>query len=131
MDGLPLEGWERSSTSIFCRIKVDCTDPVQLFARRGTFPFVDGSSPDPWTSFQMTLREPAPMPSAFDFTRFVASSITFMTHLSQVSIYFDDKQLAKLTKASGVPRALEIPKHLKRSSTKNMMTATGIKSTRV
>lgn len=92
-------------------------------------PQEEGSPPDPWTSFQMDLREPGPIPSPFDFTRFVASSITFMTHLSEVSIYFDDKRLARLTKASGIPRAVGIPKHLKRSSVKNLMTATGIKST--
>jgi len=79
----------------------------------------------------MALREAAPIPGAFDFTRFVASSITFMTHLSEVSIYFDDKRLAKLTKATGVPRTLEIPKGLKRSSASNIMNATGIKSTRM
>jgi hypothetical protein len=79
----------------------------------------------------MALREAAPIPGAFDFTRFVASSITFMTHLSEVSIYFDDKRLAKLTKAPGVPRTLEIPKGLKRSSASNIMNATGIKSTRI
>jgi hypothetical protein len=79
----------------------------------------------------MALREAAPIPGAFDFTRFVASSITFMTYLSEVSIYFDDKRLAKLTKAPGVPRALEIPKGLKRSSGSNIMNATGIKSTRM
>jgi hypothetical protein len=78
----------------------------------------------------MALREAAPIPGAFDFTRFVASSITFMTHLSEVSIYFDDKRLAKLTKIPGAPRTLEIPKGLKRSSGSNIMNATGIKSTR-
>lgn len=86
---------------------------------------------NPWTSFEMALREAAPIPGAFDFTRFVASSITFMTHLSEVSIYFDDKRLAKLTKTTGVPRTLEIPKGLKRSSASNIMNATGIKSTRM
>lgn len=54
-----------------------------------------------------------------------------MTHLSEVSIYFDDKRLAKLSKTSGVPRALEIPEGLKRSSGANIMHATGIKSTRM
>lgn len=79
----------------------------------------------------MTLREAAPIPGAFDFTRFVASSITFMTYLSEVSIYFDDKRLSKLTKASGVPRMLDIPKGLKRSSGSNIMHTTGIKLTRM
>ena len=100
----------------------------QLFARRGTLP-AEGDSPNQWTSFEMPLREAAPIPGAFDFTRFVASSITFMTHLSEVSIYFDDKRLAKLTKAPGVPRTLEIPKGLKRSSVEDIMKVSGIKST--
>jgi hypothetical protein len=79
----------------------------------------------------MKLREAAPIPRAFDLTRFVASSITFMIHLSEVSIYFDNKRLAKLTKAPGVPRTLVIPNGLKRSSRSGMMDATGIKSTRM
>ena len=103
----------------------------KLFARRGPLSAVEGSIQSEWTSFEMTLREAAPIPGAFDFTRFVASSITFMTHLSEVSIYFDDKRLAKLTKAPGVPRPLEIPKSLKRSSPSYIMNATGIKSTRM
>jgi len=92
---------------------------------------VEGSISDQWTSFEMTLREAAPIPGAFDFTRFVASSITFMTHLSEVSVYFDDKRLARLTKTSGVPGTLEIPKGLKRSSGLGIMNTTGIKSTRL
>jgi predicted secreted acid phosphatase len=90
-----------------------------------------GSTSDRWTSFEMKLREPAPMPGAFDFIRFVASSITFMTHLSEVTVYLDDKRLAKLTKAPGVPKAVEIPKGLKRSSALNIMRITGVKSTRM
>jgi hypothetical protein len=78
----------------------------------------------------MALREAAPIPGAFDFTRFVASSITFMTHLSDVSIYFDDKRIAKLTKVAGVPRTLVIPKGLKRSSASNILNVTAIRSTR-
>jgi hypothetical protein len=79
----------------------------------------------------MKLREAAPIPGAIDLTRFVASSITFMTHLSEVSIYFDGKRLAKLTKVPGVPRTLVIPKGLERSSGSGMMKATGITSTRM
>jgi len=77
----------------------------------------------------MTLREAAPMPVAFDFTRFLASSITFMAHLLEVSVYFDDKRLAKLTKASGVPKELSIPRGLQSSSASGIMNVKGIKST--
>jgi hypothetical protein len=86
---------------------------------------------DAWTSFEMTLREATPIPSAFDFTSFLASSITFMTHLSDVSVYFDDKRLVRLTKSSGIPRELGIPNGLQSMSPTGIMNVKGIKSTRV
>lgn len=61
------------------------------------------------------------MPSAFDLTRFISSSIVFMSRLSEVTIYFDNKCLAKLTKASGIPRELGIPKGLNNVSPRKTM----------
>ena len=78
----------------------------------------------------MSLREPAPIPPAFDFTRFLASSITFMVHLLEVSVFLDGKRLSKLTKDPGVPQSATIPKGLKVSSPQGMMHVTGIKTTR-
>ncbi|KAF9007980.1 hypothetical protein BDQ17DRAFT_1388899 [Cyathus striatus] len=80
----------------------------QLFARRGKLPDPQPSST--WTTFDMRLREPCPMPVAFDFTRFLASSITFMTICSKLV-------LAKLSKSTNL-----LP-------LKTMM-VTGIKATR-
>ncbi|KAI0313421.1 hypothetical protein OF83DRAFT_1175689 [Amylostereum chailletii] len=101
----------------------------QLFARRGTLPLAEGSSPDPWTTFQMTLREPTPIPAAFDFTRFLVSSITFMAHLSEVSVYFDDKRLVKLHKSSSLPKTVPMIKGLKASSPQGVMNVRSIQST--
>ncbi|KAH9485292.1 hypothetical protein JR316_0002200 [Psilocybe cubensis] len=102
----------------------------QLFARRGELP---ESELDPaareWTSFTMTLREATPMPIAFDFTRFLASSLTFMGHLREVCVYYDDKRLVKLNKASGLPHSLGIPKGLKSQSPSGIMTVDDIQST--
>ena len=50
----------------------------QLLARRGETEST-GEEAEKWTSFEMPLREAGPIPVAFDFTRFLASSITFMT----------------------------------------------------
>lgn len=72
----------------------------QLYARRGIIPPITGSDSSLWTSFEMPLREQAAIPSPFDLTRFLASSITFMVHIREVSIFFDNKRLARLTKAS-------------------------------
>ncbi|KAF9529296.1 hypothetical protein CPB83DRAFT_906254 [Crepidotus variabilis] len=102
----------------------------QLYARRGQLP--ESSTDDPsraWTSFTMALREPAPMPVAFDFTRFLASSITFMRHLAEITVYFDDKRLAKLTKNTGLPKQLAIPKNFKNRSPGGMMTVNGVETT--
>jgi hypothetical protein len=78
----------------------------------------------------MSLREAAPIPVAFDFTRFLASSITFMTYLAEVSLFFDDKCLARLQKTVGVPKELGIPKGLRNTSTSGIMSIRSIKSTR-
>lgn len=101
--------------------------PHELFARRGNLP---NETNDPWTTFELELREPTPIPGAFDFTRFLVSSITFMAHLREVSVYFDDKRLVHLTKDAGTPKRLTIPRGLRPASTMGFMNVKGLKSTR-
>ena len=101
--------------------------PSELFVRRGDLP---NQTNDPWTTFEMEPREPAPIPVVFDFIRFLASSITFMTHLREVSVYFDDKQLARLTKDGATPKQLGIPRGLRTTSPMGFMNVKGLKSTR-
>lgn len=78
----------------------------------------------------MDLREPTPIPPAFDFTRFLVSSITFMAHLREVSVYFDDNRLVHLTKDAGIPTQLPIPRSLRPTSTLGFMSIKGLKSAR-
>lgn len=78
----------------------------------------------------MVLREDATIPPASDFARFLASSITFMNYLSEVSVYMDDKRLVHLTKSSGADERLVIPRGLQTSSRKSIMHIKSIKSTR-
>ncbi|KAI0037007.1 hypothetical protein K488DRAFT_75577 [Vararia minispora EC-137] len=101
----------------------------QLFARRGSLPAQEGAHPDPWTTFQMILREPAPIPPAFDFTRFLVSSMTFMAHLSEVSVYFDDRRLVRITKDGGKPKDIPEIEGLKPTSPKGIMTVKSIQTT--
>ncbi|KAG6908391.1 hypothetical protein DXG01_004820 [Tephrocybe rancida] len=100
----------------------------QLYARRGQLPSSEEGS-SLWTTFEMALREPAPIPVAFDFTRFLTSSITFMTYLSEVSLFLDDKCLAHIKKTPGIPKELGLPKGLQASSTSGIMTVKDIKCT--
>jgi hypothetical protein len=107
-------------------LNIMLTKISQLYVRRGTV----GDAVDAWTTFQMTLREPGPMPPAFDFTRFLVSSIAFMTHLSEVSVYFDDKRLVKLSKNRGVSKEVPMLKELKGMSPEGMMNVESIETTR-
>lgn len=90
----------------------------QLFARRGKIPSAED---DPWTTFEMSLREPVAIPRAFDLTRFLASSITFMAHLCEINVYLDDQRISRLTKDPGLPKSIGIPKGLKCNSPRNLM----------
>ncbi|KAL5498075.1 hypothetical protein ACEPAH_3006 [Sanghuangporus vaninii] len=96
----------------------------QLFARRGTLP-----EPSQWTTFEMVLRDPALMPSAFDLTRFLTSSITFMVHLREVAIYFNGRNLARLTKDPGSALSVSLPRGMKSSSPFSTMHVKTISST--
>jgi len=53
-----------------------------------------------------------------------------MRHLSEVTVYFDDKRLVKLNKASGLPQELGLPKGLKNRSPEGTMTVSNVQSTR-
>ena len=99
----------------------------ELFARRGNLP---NRTNDPWTVFEMDLREPAPIPNLFDFTRFLVSSITFKVHLREVSVYFDDRRLVHLTKSAEPPTQLPIPQGLRPSSLMGYMNVKALKITR-
>ncbi|KAF8688692.1 hypothetical protein RHS03_09437, partial [Rhizoctonia solani] len=100
----------------------------QLFARRGDLPAESTNSE--WTSFEMPLRESAPLPGLpVDIARFLATSLTFMTHLRSVSMFFDGRCLVQVEKEVGSPRKLVIPRGLKLTSPGGMMNATGMTST--
>ena len=90
----------------------------------------ESEEPSKWTSFDMPLREPGPPPTPFDFIRFLASSITFMAHLSEVSVFFDGNRLAKLSKDRGVPRPLALKDGLKRETPKGLMKVSAVSSMR-
>ena len=103
---------------------------LQLYVRRGTIPASVDGLVDPWTTFQMTLREPGPIPPASDFTRFLVTSITFMTHLSEVSVYFDDKRLVRVSKDCGASKQVPMPDGLTGTSPEGMMNVKSIETTR-
>ena len=106
------------------------TTSSQPYVRHESIPASEDGMVDPWTTFHMTLREPGPIPAALDFTRFLASSITIMKHLSEVSVYFDNKQLVRLSKNRGVSKKVPMLRGLKGTSPKRMMNVKSIETTR-
>ncbi|KAH8102310.1 hypothetical protein BXZ70DRAFT_1017278, partial [Cristinia sonorae] len=87
-----------------------------LVARRGPI-----QKPDTWTTFIMPLREAAPCPTPFDFVRFITSSMTFVAHLADVSVWFDGHRLARITRERGAPSSLGLRSGLKVDSSKGIM----------
>jgi hypothetical protein len=77
----------------------------------------------------MTLRDPGPMPPALDFTRFLVSSIAFMAHLSEISVYFDNRRLVKLSKNRGWSKQVPMLNELDCTSPKRMMNVKSIETT--
>jgi hypothetical protein len=53
-----------------------------------------------------------------------------MRHLSEVSVYFDDKRLVKLNKVSGLPQEIALPKGYNNRSPERIMSVTNIESRR-
>jgi Protein of unknown function (DUF3684) len=100
---------------------------AQLYARRGALP---QEKTTVWTTFEMPLREPAVIPTPFDFIRFLCSSITFMTSLRKITVFLNDKCLASLEKTVGPSQPLSIPKGLTNRTINGTMIVTGVRSTR-
>ena len=53
-----------------------------------------------------------------------------MTHLNRVSVFLDDKRLARLEKTADAPRVLSVPKGLNPRTEGGTMTIVNIRSTR-
>ncbi|KAH8828511.1 hypothetical protein DL96DRAFT_1603553 [Flagelloscypha sp. PMI_526] len=98
----------------------------QLFVRRGKDVEYSPDATEQWTTFDMPLRDPSTIPVPFDFARFLASSITFMTHLNEVSVFVDDYRIIKLSRTVDVPKSVPMPAMLKTVSTNGYMKGVGL-----
>ena len=78
----------------------------------------------------MTLREGGPIPPAFDFMRFLASSITFMVNINHIAVFFDKYRIGYLKKSPGAAHIIAIPEALKCSSPTNIMNVRAVQSHR-
>lgn len=84
----------------------------QLHYRFGDIP--QTATRNLWTTFKMPLREAAPMPPVSELMQFLASSITFMVDLKDVTVFFDDYPVGQINKSLGQSQAIPIPVELVR-----------------
>lgn len=88
----------------------------KLYVRRGKLPDVQPQD-ESWTSFEMDLREHAPISTKpLDLAKFCATSITFMNHIRQISVFVDQHRLFTISKAAGLTESVGWPARLKNES---------------
>ncbi|KAI6094603.1 hypothetical protein EDD16DRAFT_1721508 [Pisolithus croceorrhizus] len=86
----------------------------------------DSPRTDLWTTFKMPLREAAPMPPISQFMQFLSSSITFVIHLKNVTVFFDHHRVGQIHKSLGQSQVIPIPTELKRQSSVGNMTVDSV-----
>lgn len=104
-----------------------------LFTRRAPAPAMERSaSGAPWTSFLMALREPTPFPETpLALSQFLATSLTFTSHVQSVALYLDDTLVCHLQKTVGAPAAIAPSRHLSPRSPERLLTAHDMSTTAV
>lgn len=71
----------------------------QLFTRRGAVP-----SPDEWTTFYLSLREPMDIPDIKAFGKFIATSLAFTRNVRQVTVKVGATEILSFHKKVAEPR---------------------------
>ncbi|KAI6017065.1 hypothetical protein EDC04DRAFT_2608171 [Pisolithus marmoratus] len=75
-----------------------------------------------WMTLKMPPWEAAPMPPILQFMQFLSSSITFMIHLKNVTVFFDHHHVGQIHKSLGQSQVIPIPTELKWQSPVGNMT---------
>ncbi|KAI6014324.1 hypothetical protein EDC04DRAFT_3070659 [Pisolithus marmoratus] len=103
-------------------------DENQLCYRFGNLP--QTATEGLWTTFKMQLREESPMPPVSEFMQFLASSITFMVYLKDVTVFFDNQHVGQISKSQGQTQAIFIPPELERLSPEKIMSVKSVRQYR-
>ncbi|KAG1747684.1 hypothetical protein EDB19DRAFT_1872895 [Suillus lakei] len=78
---------------------------------------------DKWTVIEIELKQESTIPRIFELTRFLVTSITFLTHIQSVTISLDDTELSCLTKTRNkASQPIAISEHMVRKSRSGTMT---------
>ncbi|KAJ8581652.1 hypothetical protein M405DRAFT_938167 [Rhizopogon salebrosus TDB-379] len=71
-----------------------------------------------WTSIEMDLKKDmrGPVPKPFDLARFLATTMTFMSNVKTISVFFDGLAFLKLTKSRDLPDDIALPGDMRLTS---------------
>lgn len=87
----------------------------QLYVRQGDNTNAEtDKSPQgkPWTTFDISLRQPEVMPHPEDFCRFLADALVFTVRLRSIRVYMDSFLLCDLHKKTAPSHALRVPSNI-------------------
>ncbi|KAG8216244.1 hypothetical protein J3R82DRAFT_8285 [Butyriboletus roseoflavus] len=84
---------------------------------------------DSWTSIELELRKPEPLPMLTDLTRFLVSSVAFLTHIDTFVVHLDSERVLHVEKQAESPVGIPIPEHLKPTTPQEALTVESIQRT--
>ncbi|CAI2174465.1 1539_t:CDS:10 [Funneliformis geosporum] len=79
-----------------------------------------------WTTFLMDMREPAEFPNVEEFARFLANSLGFTGNLREISVYFNNTLVIRLSKKMQEPRLMNIASGFNTFSPQKMFHLTSV-----
>ncbi|KAG1825278.1 hypothetical protein EV424DRAFT_1392999 [Suillus variegatus] len=83
----------------------------------------EGCDCDKWTVIEMELKQESTIPRIFELTRFLVTSLTFLTRVEHVGIFLDNTELSRLTKKrSQASQPIAISPHMIKKSPDGTMT---------
>lgn len=106
----------------------------QLAVKRAANPRADQdvtSEGKPWTTVSLPCREPVPMPSPADFSRFLATALAFTANIRSMALFFDKHEMCRLVKKAAPASPIQIPSSTITRSPQRYMGITGVESTPV
>ncbi|KAG1718293.1 hypothetical protein EDB19DRAFT_952071 [Suillus lakei] len=97
-------------------------DGDQLYTLEDTCP------PSAWNSIEMELKEDmqVPVPKPFKLARFLAATMTFMSSVKNVCVYFDSRAFMKITKSRQAPSPIRVPRDMLPRSKEGTMNIEGL-----
>ena len=84
---------------------------------------------DSGTSVELKLLEPESSPVLADLTRFLVSSVAFLTHITTFSVYLDSERVLRVDKHVELQVEMPIPEHLKPTIPEGTMLVKSIQRT--